>query len=148
MNHYTKLLNGLLLLFFLRVSGQVLVVLFNPTWLPPMNHWYSGLIPYPILFPIQIVMILSMLRINYETSRGQGYFEDYARPLGAWLQRFSYLYFGVMTLRYAVTMWAFPGRRWFGEGTIPIVFHFVLAAYVYVLGDFYLSVLTEEELQT
>ena len=43
-----------------------------------------------------------------------------------------------MAARYAVRMRRRPGQRWFG-GAIPIVFHFVLAAYLYVLGSFHAS---------
>ena len=46
-----------------------------------------------------------------------------------------------MVARYAITMTLYPERRWLGTGTIPIVFHWVLAAYLYVLG----RVLTKEE---
>ena len=37
-----------------------------------------------------------------------------------------------MVLRYVLTMSLFPERRWLGSGTIPIVFHFVLATYLLV----------------
>ncbi len=41
---------GLLACAFLgRVLGQVTVVLLEPDWLPPMQDWYSGLLPYSIL---------------------------------------------------------------------------------------------------
>jgi hypothetical protein len=42
-----------------------------------------------------------------------------------------------MLLRYAVTMAVHPERRWLGTGTIPIVFHWVLAAYLFTLGRFH-----------
>ena len=41
-------------LFFVRVLGQIEVLLLAPDWLPPMAAWYSGLLPYPILLPAQI----------------------------------------------------------------------------------------------
>lgn len=119
------------------------MVLFGPSWLPPMDQWYSGLIPYPVLLPIQLVLIGFMSWINYEVSQGRGPFRPYSRNIGTWLTRFSYVYFGGMALRYGLTMWTFPERRWFGEGTIPIVFHFVLAGYVFTLARFYRTVLAE-----
>ena len=51
---------------------------------------------------------------------------------------FAYVYAGSMLARYAVRMSRRPGERWFG-GTIPIVFHLVLAAYLYVFGSFHAS---------
>ena len=34
-------------LFFLRVIGQVLVTYRKVKWLPPVEHWQSGLLPVP-----------------------------------------------------------------------------------------------------
>ena len=48
----------------------------------------------------------------------------------------SYAYFAVMVLRYIVTMVVYPERRWL-SGTIPILFHCVLAAYLFTLGRYY-----------
>jgi hypothetical protein len=48
------------------------------------------------------------------------------------------IYAGAMVVRYAVRMARRPEERWFG-GTIPIVFHLVLASYVLVLGRFHAS---------
>ena len=45
------------------------------------------------------------------------------------------LYALAMVLRYIVTMTMHPELRWF-TGTIPIWFHFVLAAFIYLLGRF------------
>jgi uncharacterized protein len=41
-----------------------------------------------------------------------------------------------MAVRYAVRMARRPGERWFG-GAIPIVFHCVLAAWLFVFGSFH-----------
>ena len=48
--------------FFLRVLGQALSVFLQVDWLPATEHWASGLIPYPILLTIQIVMLIVMVR--------------------------------------------------------------------------------------
>ena len=40
-----------------RVLGQVAVNLWEPSWLPPSSDWYSGLVPYPVLLPIQLIML-------------------------------------------------------------------------------------------
>ena len=49
------ILLGLLACAFLgRVLGQVAVALLEPDWLPPMQDWYSGLLPYSILLLIQV----------------------------------------------------------------------------------------------
>ena len=47
----------LTLLFFFRVLGQALVVFFSLSWLPSNEQWASGLVPYPILLTVQVVML-------------------------------------------------------------------------------------------
>jgi hypothetical protein len=53
---YAVVLWVLALLFFFRVLGQALVAVFDSGFLPPMKEWYSGLLPYPILLPIQVMI--------------------------------------------------------------------------------------------
>lgn len=129
------LLWGLLGLFVLRVLGQVLVVLFQPRWLPPMRQWYSGLIPYRYLLPIQIVFILIMGSIARSAGSGQGVLAGPHRAAGRGLLAFSAAYAASMAVRYVLRMARRPEERWLG-GTIPIVFHVVLAAFLCVYGSF------------
>lgn len=122
------------MLFVLRVAGQVLVALKPRSWLPPMTQW--NLIPYPVLLPIQIIFIVVMVWIDIELARGTGIATVEAPGFGRFLIVFSGLYAFAMAIRYVVRMSRRPDQRWFG-GTIPIVFHFVLASYLYVLGSAY-----------
>jgi len=123
-------------LFFLRVAGQVLVVLRAPRWLPPMQQW--NLTPYRFLLPVQAVLLAVMAWIGHDLSRGRGVFADPAPAAGRTLLWFSYVYAGGMAARYAVRMARRPAERWFG-GAIPIVFHVVLAAFLFTLGTFHAS---------
>jgi hypothetical protein len=126
----------LTLLFALRVFGQALVAFVGVTWLPPMEQWFSGLIPYPALLIIQLLMLLLMIKVASEIWRGKGF---YAEPRPHWSQfliRFSAVYAAIMVLRYILTMILQPEMRWFGSA-IPITFHFVLAAFIYVLGHYH-----------
>ena len=134
MKSHARLLWLLTFLFFLRVLGQALVAFFDVGFLPSMEHWYSGLLPYPILLPVQIVILCVQAKINTGLSRNAGYFSLPHPRAGRFLQDFAYVYAGAMILRYALTMANFPERRWFGEGTIPSAFHVVLAAYLFVVG--------------
>ena len=61
-------------LFACRVLGQVLVAFFDVTWLPAMEHWFSGVIPYPSLLIIQLLMLMLMMKITGEIWRGKGAF--------------------------------------------------------------------------
>lgn len=121
-------------LFVMRVAGQVLVALRPRVWLPPMWQW--NLIPYPILLPIQLVFIAVMIWINMSFSSNTGISTTKTPDMGYFLITFSAVYAMAMAIRYVVRMRRRPDQRWFG-GTIPIVFHFVLASYLYVLGSFY-----------
>jgi hypothetical protein len=123
---------GLLACAFLgRVLGQIAVALFGPDWLPPMQDWYSGLLSYSILLPLQVGILALQARISWDLWRGAGFFSRSYPRFGLGLRWFSFGYFAMMLLRYLLTMAVFPERRWLGSGTIPIVFHWVLAAYLF-----------------
>jgi len=126
----------LTLLFFFRVLGQALVVFFSVSWLPSVEQWASGLIAYPTLLAIQVVMLIAMVKIVSDVWRGKGFFAQTRTRLAGFLVSFSAIYAGSMLLRYIITMILRPEMRWFG-GTIPIFFHFVLAAFLYAWGKFH-----------
>jgi hypothetical protein len=108
----------------LRVAGQVLVAFFNARFLPPMEAWYSGLMPYEYLLPAQIMLIALMTKICIDFSRARGFFYDTRKFFAtAWLW-FGYLYLAAMVAR-AIFLWDHP---------IPILFHWVLAAFVITVG--------------
>jgi hypothetical protein len=132
---YPFLLGLFTLLFVGRVLGQLLVALFDIGFLPPFERWYSGLLPYPALLPVQFVMIVVMVKIVRDFARGDGYFVTLAPRTGIVLQVLGAVYFLSMAIRYVVTMWLHPELRWF-TGTIPIWFHFVLAAFVFTVGRY------------
>lgn len=133
---YANALGLLAFAFFLRVSGQVLVAIFQVDFLPPMAEWTSGLLPYSVLLPIQVLIVVVQVMICAHIWRDAGYFAICRPRTGILLRRLSYVYFTVTALRYTLMMSLHPERRWL-LGTIPIFFHFVLGAYVYTLGRFY-----------
>ena len=132
---YPALLAGLTFLFVLRVLGQLAVALFEPSWLPPFERWYSGLMPYPLLLPTQLAMVAAMIKIVADVARGSGLFVRLGPRIGRFLVRGSYAYAAGMVVRYVITMSLHPELRWF-TGTIPIWFHLVLAAFLYTLGRY------------
>jgi hypothetical protein len=127
------------ILLVLRVAGQLVVVLRAPGWLPPMEQWQSGLLPYPVLLFGQIVVLTLMIWISLDVTNGTGYFVDPRRPdMGRAVVSFSCVYFGGMVLRYIIWMWRRPDQRWFG-GTIPIIFHSFVAAFLYTFGRYHVN---------
>ncbi|MEX2286616.1 MAG: hypothetical protein WD648_05965 [Planctomycetaceae bacterium] len=139
---YAIILGFLAFAFCLRVLGQVLVAFGHVSFLPPMDEWYSGLLPYPVLLPIQILILAVQAKVSLDIWRGSGFFAIPRPRSGMALCVFSYVYFAAMVLRYVLTMSLYPERRWFG-GTIPIFFHFVLAAYVFLLGRYQVQAIRE-----
>jgi hypothetical protein len=118
-------------LFLGRVLGQALVAFAGVTWLPPMREWHSGLLPYPLLLAAQIVILALMIAMNISVQGGRGPLASVSPRTVRFVRNFSYVYFAAMVLRYVLTMAYVPDWRWFG-GVIPIIFHWVLALYLYV----------------
>jgi hypothetical protein len=123
-------------LFVIRVAGQVLVVRRAPAWLPPMRQW--NLVPYRILFPIQLAFVAVMAAIVASLFSGDGPLAEPVPAFGRFLIGFSLVYAGSMLIRYAIRMRRRPEERWLG-GAIPIVFHVVLAAFLFTWGVFHVS---------
>jgi hypothetical protein len=115
-------------LFLLRVVGQVEAWLLAPDWLPPMEAWYSGLLPYPLLLPAQIVLLMGMARLApLRTTRGDRASVRSARWNVA-LRVLATLYFAAMAVRLALVV-ATHGREFYLHGAIPVAFHWVLALF-------------------
>jgi sterol desaturase/sphingolipid hydroxylase (fatty acid hydroxylase superfamily) len=128
------ILSLLLFLFFLRVLGQGLVSLGLAPFLPPMEAWYSGLLPYGPLLACQLAILAAGTKTLLDLVRGKGLFSE-ARPrLGRALALAGRLYLAAMAARYVLTMSLHPERRWWGEGAIASLFHGVLALFLIVLG--------------
>jgi len=111
-------------LFALRVAGQIGVAACAPGWLPPMDEW--NFVPYRVLLPAQLVILALMIALVAGLAEpGQGWAHV--------LVVSAFVYWAAMGVRYAIRMARMPAQRWLG-GAIPIVFHCVLAAFLFVLG--------------
>lgn len=133
---YAVILWLLLFLFVLRVVGQVLVAFFDAGFLPAMARWHSGLLPYPWLLVSQAIISIVYGKVCVDFTRGRGFFVIPRRRFGVTLLAFGALYLGVMLARYGFRMSLYPGERWIG-GSIPTFFHWVLAAFLLVLGSYH-----------
>lgn len=123
-------------LFLVRVVGQLVVRSRQPSWLPPMEQW--NLTPYRLLLPTQLLIlgVMGWTDASFTAERGP---PVTPRPSLGWVVLgFVAVYATSMVIRYVVRMTRRPGQRWFG-GTIPIVFHIVLAAYLTILGAYHVS---------
>ena len=127
---------GLLCLFILRVLGQLLVAIGWGAFLPPMEEWFSGVIPYPQLLAFQIAIIILYSKACLDFTRGCGFFAIPRRKLGVGLLSFGSMYLVIMVLRYVVRMSLYPHERWTG-GSIPIFLHWVLASFLLIVGTYH-----------
>lgn len=128
----------LLFLFILRVIGQIFVVLNLVDFLPPMEKWQSGLLPYKYLLASQIIIIIFYGKICLDFSKGKGFFVVPSKKLGKGFLIFGTVYFISMVTRYILQVTIYPETRWF-DGTIPIFLHFVLATFLILVGKYHLK---------
>ena len=127
------LLWGCAALFASRVVGQLEALLVAPAWLPDMDAWYSGLMPYHFLLPAQIAILMLMAVVAWNRRVRGGQFAR-ANPRAAEALRIlAVIYFAVMAIRLAVNVNENGGDFW-REGAIPVAFHWVLALFILVSG--------------
>jgi hypothetical protein len=132
---YVAIMWVLLALFVARVAAQILAATTRPRWLPPVARWYSGVMPYRYLLPSQLVIIGLMVAMIVAVSRSAGPLGSPTASLGVVALWTSYVYAAGMVWR-AVRRSAQPAQR---RGVvIPIVFHFVLAAFLFAYGSWHL----------
>jgi hypothetical protein len=114
----------LLAAFALRVVGQLLVVAGLAPFLPPIDDWQSGLLPYPLLLASQILILAALGTVCVHFSRGRGYLFSRRTWLGTPLWTAGWIYAIGMVVRYAL-LW---------RDAIPVVFHMVLASFLLVVA--------------
>ena len=120
-----RLFWALLALFALRVLGQILVVAGVAPFLPPMDDWQSGLLPYPLLLASQVLILVLFGAICVQFSRGHGYFVRRHRWLATPLWGLGWVYAGAVVVRYALLR----------TDIIPVLFHIVLAVFLILLAE-------------
>ena len=133
-SQYAALMWILLVLFLVRVVGQIVAATLAPAWLPPMARWYSGLLPYRYLLPTQIVFLVVMTVMTLQVGADAVTLGTHRRSslLGDAIVWASYVYALGMVIRSVRYVRAPRERR---GVLIPIVFHFVLAAFLFVYGS-------------
>lgn len=129
---YAVVMLVLLVLFLGRVVGQALAATTAPSWLPPMARWYSGLMPYRYLLPTQILFLIVMVAMVVAVDARTATLGTLSVEAGSWIVWASYVYaLGMVgrAIRYVLA----PRER---RGVlIPIVFHFVLAGFLFTYGS-------------
>jgi hypothetical protein len=120
-------------LFATRVIGQLESVLVAPAWLPDIDAWHSGSLPYPVLLPAQIAVLMLMAVVAWNPRvRGRQFASSHPRAAGA-LRLVGCAYFLVMAARLVLNILE-NGAQFWREGAIPVAFNWVLALFVLVAG--------------
>lgn len=133
---YVFILGAVLVLFVFRVAGQLLVAFDLVDFLPGMQEWQSGLLPYPALVVSQLAIIALFSKICRGIYLDRGVFARKRPRLGRILRWVATFYFLSMPVRYCIYMVLVPEARWF-HGTIPIVFHMILAVFLFTLSRYH-----------
>lgn len=132
---YARVLWVLFAAFCFRVVGQMLVAADMAPFLPPMQEWFSGVVPYPWLVVSQLLIICLLIKICLDFTRGQGFFVRSNPRMASFLTIFGGLYLGIMIARYVIRMSLYPAEHWTG-GSIPIFFHWVLAGFLLTVAHY------------
>ena len=124
----------LTLAFALRVAGQALQRWAPLTWLPPYDAWQGSDTPYPVLFGVQVAILVLMARTSWRIKRGTSVA---SRRVGVPLAWFGGVYMGGSIARLAVGLAVPTAPAWF-SAWISGVFHLVLAGFVLTAAHFHL----------
>ncbi|MCB0325780.1 MAG: CocE/NonD family hydrolase, partial [Bdellovibrionales bacterium] len=130
----TPLLAILLGLFVGRVLGQLLVSLWEPSFLPPFEQWQSGTISYPSLLAIQCLLIFAgahVLRRAQAQSLPKRPLWGYGLVLLSSVYAACTLLRAISYLAYLHGIIATPVM----PAWVPIPFHFVIAGFILVTGQ-------------
>lgn len=122
-----------LAVFVLRVLGQLEVLLLAPSLLPPFGAWESGLVPYVLLLPLQILLIAALTVMAVDHGRGGGFFWVSGDSTRLRLRLCAAIYAAVMAVRLAVTA-LLPPHTLLARGLIPICAHWDLALFMVLLS--------------
>ncbi len=127
------ILSFLLFLFCLRAAGQLLVALYQVPFLPPMQEWQSGLLPYPVLVACQFLIIALFAKVCRDFYHQNGFFYEAKTVLAEPLMNFGKAYFVINAARLLIWTTVFKHSVEL-TGTIPIFFHFVLASFLIIVA--------------
>jgi hypothetical protein len=123
----------LAILFFARVLAQCVQFFFPLSFLPPFAAWQSGVLPYPMLIAVQVVIIIFMIKIIKRYLRSQ--VVPNAKT-GGMLIILGSIYFFLMGFRMIAGLTFAPRGSWF-HALLPTFFHLVLAAFILTVGFFH-----------
>ena len=127
---FSLMLGALAALFILRVYVQLVQVSFPVDWMPELDDWHSGMLPYPILFVFQLCIIGCMIQLMRAVRKGT------IRPR-RWKYRACFIFGGayfVFTLFRWTAALAVLAEDPSLSTAMPAFFQIVLAGFMLLLG--------------
>ena len=129
---YFPWLAFLLVLFVLRVLGQLVQQIREVSFLPSLEAWQGSGLSYPALLASQVIIVCLMLYFSLMVKRNRF-------PPLTWIYVSCFYlggaYFGVMAFRFAAGLTFLSENPWFSK-IIPTFFHVVLASYILLFGHY------------
>ncbi|MXY54570.1 MAG: hypothetical protein F4Y86_18870 [Gammaproteobacteria bacterium] len=116
--------------FLGRVAGQFIQVLAPVEFLPPLDAWQGSNLPYPVLFAVQMAIVVLIAFLSARMAAGRPILSPrMAAPVIA----LAAIYFSVMSIRLVLGLTATAHVKWFAS-PIPATFHLVLAIIALATG--------------
>src|SRR5690606_14836887 len=90
--------------------GQALAAVGESAWLPPMADWYSGLIPWTLLLPLQllILVVMSILATLHALGESTGA-PQFSTRFRMTVLSFAAVYLAAMMIRFVLHIHAMAG---------------------------------------
>ncbi len=123
---YFYVLLTLFILFFARVSVQLLQYYFNFEFFPSFENWHSDTLPYGLLLFFQLIIIFLCVSILIRVKNGFGLKNKYTIKV---LFIFGIIYLFIMLFRLFLGM-TFMSNHYWMDNPLPTIFHIVLAMFV------------------
>lgn len=123
----------ILLIFIFRVAAQFTQLVYPLPHLPSFESWQSGVLPYPLLFLLQLLIIIFMTIQCLKFAKGK------IRPSltkGKMYLCLGSLYFSIMAVRFIGGLTFAAHHYWF-SAKIPTFFHLVLASFLILVGYYH-----------
>jgi hypothetical protein len=118
-------------LFAACVIGQVEIMLLAPDWLSPMEAWLPAPLPYHLLLPAQILVLVIMAAMAGNPRLRDGSFAAENPGTARTWRVLALMYFAFMAGRLALNL-IDHGEDFWHHGAIPVAIHWVLALFLLV----------------
>ena len=117
-------------LFAIRVSAQLVESVFPSALIPDFDRWYSGVVDYQLLLPIQLIILSAMIAAICWLPQLK-----LKQSSLITLKSFAILYFVIMFIRLVIALAGTTTLPWF-QLPLPAFFHLVLASYLFCITQY------------